>query len=38
MQEASASITVLQCGYCTPGMIMAAIDIVNRKAAPSARR
>ena len=21
----------LQCGYCTPGMIMAAIDIVNRK-------
>ena len=21
----------LQCGYCTPGMIMAAIDMVNRK-------
>ena len=21
----------LQCGYCTPGMIMAAIDLVNRK-------
>ena len=21
----------LQCGYCTPGMIMAAVDIVNRK-------
>jgi aerobic carbon-monoxide dehydrogenase small subunit len=21
----------LQCGYCTPGMIMSAIDIVNRK-------
>jgi aerobic carbon-monoxide dehydrogenase small subunit len=21
----------LQCGYCTPGMIMAAVDIVNRR-------
>ena len=21
----------LQCGYCTPGMIMSAVDIVNRK-------
>ena len=21
----------LQCGYCTPGMIMAAVDLVNRK-------
>ena len=21
----------LQCGYCTPGMIMAAVDMVNRK-------
>src|SRR5437899_5102012 len=21
----------LQCGFCTPGMIMAAVDIVNRK-------
>jgi carbon-monoxide dehydrogenase small subunit len=21
----------LQCGFCTPGMIMTAVDIVNRK-------
>ena len=23
----------LQCGFCTPGMIMSAVDIVNRKGA-----
>jgi carbon-monoxide dehydrogenase small subunit len=30
MQEAFRDNHGLQCGYCTPGMIMAAIDIVNR--------
>lgn len=24
----------LQCGYCTPGMIMAAVDMINRHGAP----
>ncbi len=31
MQEAFREHHALQCGYCTPGMIMAAIDMVNRK-------
>lgn len=31
MQEAFREHHGLQCGYCTPGMIMAAIDIVNRR-------
>jgi len=31
MQEAFRENHALQCGFCTPGMIMAAIDIVNRK-------
>lgn len=31
MQEAFRENHGLQCGYCTPGMIMAAIDMVNRK-------
>ena len=30
MQEAFRQNHGLQCGFCTPGMIMAAIDIVNR--------
>ena len=30
MQEAFRQNHGLQCGYCTPGMIMAAIDMVNR--------
>ncbi len=30
MQEAFREHHGLQCGFCTPGMIMAAIDIVNR--------
>ena len=33
MQEAFREHHALQCGYCTPGMIMASIDIVNRKGA-----
>ena len=31
MQEAFREHHGLQCGYCTPGMIMAALDIVRRK-------
>lgn len=31
MQEAFREHHGLQCGYCTPGMIMAAVDLVNRK-------
>jgi aerobic carbon-monoxide dehydrogenase small subunit len=30
MQEAFREHHGLQCGFCTPGMIMAAIDIINR--------
>jgi carbon-monoxide dehydrogenase small subunit len=33
MQEAFREHHGLQCGFCTPGMIMAAVDIVNRKGA-----
>ena len=31
MQEAGREHHGLQCGYCTPGMIMAAVDMVNRR-------
>jgi carbon-monoxide dehydrogenase small subunit len=31
MQEAFREHHGLQCGFCTPGMIMAAVDIVKRK-------
>ena len=31
VQEAFRDNHGLQCGFCTPGMIMAAIDIINRK-------
>jgi carbon-monoxide dehydrogenase small subunit len=31
MQEAFRENHALQCGFCTPGMIMSAVDIVNRK-------
>jgi carbon-monoxide dehydrogenase small subunit len=31
MQEAFREHHGLQCGFCTPGMIMAAIDIVERR-------
>ena len=30
MQEAFREHHALQCGYCTPGMIMSAVDIANR--------
>jgi carbon-monoxide dehydrogenase small subunit len=31
MQEAFRDCHALQCGFCTPGMVMTAIDIVRRK-------
>jgi carbon-monoxide dehydrogenase small subunit len=31
MQEAFRENHALQCGFCTPGMVMAAVDIVARK-------
>ena len=31
MQEAFRDHHGLQCGFCTPGMIMAAVDIVSRR-------
>ena len=31
MQDAFREHHGLQCGFCTPGMIMSAVDIVNRK-------
>lgn len=31
MQEAFRENHGLQCGFCTPGMVMAAVDMVNRK-------
>jgi carbon-monoxide dehydrogenase small subunit len=31
MQAAFREHHGLQCGYCTPGMIMTAVDLVNRK-------
>jgi aerobic-type carbon monoxide dehydrogenase small subunit (CoxS/CutS family) len=34
VQQAFAEHDALQCGYCTPGMIMAAVDLLNRN--PSA--
>ena len=34
MQEAFREFHALQCGFCTPGMIMTAIDIVRRHRQP----
>ena len=31
MQEAFREHHGLQCGFCTPGMIMSAVDMVNRR-------
>jgi aerobic carbon-monoxide dehydrogenase small subunit len=36
MQEAFSAHHALQCGFCTPGMIMAAVDIVRRHGVPDA--
>lgn len=35
MQEAFRDNHGLQCGFCTPGMVMSAIDLVNRNPNPS---
>ncbi|MEJ2121555.1 MAG: (2Fe-2S)-binding protein [Alphaproteobacteria bacterium] len=35
MQAAFRENHGLQCGFCTPGMIMSAIDLVSRNASPS---
>lgn len=35
MQRAFRDHHALQCGYCTPGFVMSAIDLVQRNAAPS---
>ncbi|MDE0358176.1 MAG: (2Fe-2S)-binding protein [Gammaproteobacteria bacterium] len=35
MQEAFREHHGLQCGFCTPGMVMSAIDLVNRNPSPS---
>ncbi len=38
MQAAFKENHALQCGYCTPGMIMAAVDILNRFPKPDEER
>ena len=38
MQEAFRDNHGLQCGFCTPGMIMSALDLANRNSAPSERQ
>ncbi len=35
MQQAFHEQHALQCGYCTPGMIMAAVDLLERTPSPS---
>jgi carbon-monoxide dehydrogenase small subunit len=35
MQEAFRENHGLQCGFCTPGMIMSAVDLVKNNAKPS---
>ena len=35
MQEAFRDNHGLQCGFCTPGMIMSALDLANRNSTPS---
>ena len=35
MQEAFREHHGLQCGFCTPGMIMSALDLVNNNPDPS---
>ena len=37
MQEAFRQNHGLQCGFCTPGMIMSALDLVNNNSDPSER-
>ena len=35
LQEAFRNRNALQCGYCTPGMLMAAQDLLKRQSTPS---
>ena len=35
MQEAFKKLHGLQCGFCTPGMVMSAIDLLNKNKNPS---
>ena len=35
MQEAFRNNHGLQCGFCTPGMVMSAIDLINKNPKPS---
>ena len=35
MQEAFKKMHGLQCGFCTPGMVMSAVDLLNNKKNPS---
>jgi carbon-monoxide dehydrogenase small subunit len=35
LQEAFRTRNALQCGYCTPGMLMAAQDLLKQQSAPS---
>ena len=35
MQEAFKKHHGLQCGYCTPGMVMSAVDLINKNKNPS---
>ncbi len=35
VQQAWLSLDVPQCGFCQPGQIMAAVDLLNRKRTPS---
>lgn len=37
MQEAFRDNHGLQCGFCTPGMVMSALDLVKQNPAPSER-
>ncbi len=37
MQEAFRENHGLQCGFCTPGMVMSALDLVKNNASPSER-
>ena len=36
LRQAFTEAHALQCGYCTPGMLIAARDLVRRKRAPVA--
>jgi carbon-monoxide dehydrogenase small subunit len=38
MQEAFSAHHALQCGFCTPGMVMSALDLVRQTPAPTDRQ